>query len=290
VFSDVREPIDHLALSPDGHTLAAAGGGTIHLWDLRTMQPLEPFYPLHPVVRALTFAPDGRLVAVGGDHQVRFLNLDKRWVDDALSAPVGAWLVIVSPDQRTLIVAGTKEATIWGALRARGPWLWLRTEHTPVRGACFSPAGDEMVLARDREVDGWSLTDRNHGPQVRWVGGLSSDDYHLIHFNADGRLSTFAGDSLGLLDQQAAEAEVIRDLDCKVACPRFAPDGSCFAGLDGYSVVLEPIERDAAGCRREPAPRQPLTALAFSPDGHTLAVAARDGTVYLWPWRRLLAS
>jgi hypothetical protein len=54
--------------------------------------------------------------------------------------------------------------------------------------------------------------------------------------------------------------------------------------------VLESVRHESRGCRLESSPRQVLSALAFSPDGETLATADAVGTVRLWPWKRLLEA
>jgi WD40 repeat protein len=82
----------------------------------------------------------------------------------------------------------------------------------------------------------------------------------------------------------------MREIDGWLSCPRFSPDSWWVAGLSDSSIVLEPLQEHDTECRLDYAPRQAPSALAFSPDGHTLAVAAANGTIRLWPWRRLLVA
>jgi WD40 repeat protein len=79
------------------------------------------------------------------------------------------------------------------------------------------------------------------------------------------------------------------DIGSGLSCLRQSHDGECLAGLAGTSLSLFPQDSRHGEVRLDFAGPN-LTALAFSPDGQTLAVAAADGTVRLWPWRRLLAA
>jgi WD40 repeat protein len=198
-----------------------------------------------------------------------------------------------------MALVGDVESSIWRRSGRQQPWRLLRGDAIPIRSVCFSPSGDEMILARTRDVECWSLTDRGGGPSLRWARNVSPDLYGHVAISTDGEdVVAFVLDksnestivttpSLQRLDRSGSGHRVIREIQETTSCC-FSPDGSWFAGIDGYTVVLEPLRLGGHSCRLEPADRKPLTALAFSPDGHTLAVAAQDGKVRLWPWRRLL--
>jgi serine/threonine protein kinase len=59
-----------LAFTPDGKTLATAGGKDIKLWDVATGRERDTFKGHAKPVRALSFTPDGKILLSGGDDDM----------------------------------------------------------------------------------------------------------------------------------------------------------------------------------------------------------------------------
>ncbi|MFL5339513.1 MAG: sigma-70 family RNA polymerase sigma factor, partial [Gemmataceae bacterium] len=111
-----------LALSSDGRLLAAGdGAGQVQLWDSATGQALGHF-DRAGILNALTFSPDGTILAAGYDIPEKQEHMICRW-DLATGAELPRWTghrgsiqcLVFSPDG-TRLVSGSYDTTalVWG--------------------------------------------------------------------------------------------------------------------------------------------------------------------------------
>jgi WD40 repeat protein len=133
-----RWPLSALAFSRDGRLLATADGrlgantqpeGDVRLWDAATGAPRDDPLP-QPLVTALEFSPDGKLLAAGSWGGTRLWDAER-------GKPVGGLLaqhgqiqaVAFSPDGKTLLTA------------SNGPRLWDVAMGKPRTAELNAPGG-----------------------------------------------------------------------------------------------------------------------------------------------------
>ena len=148
-------PVDSVAFSPDGRTIASGCvDKTIRVWDAADSNPVRTLAGHTHAGRSVAFSPDGRTIASGSyDNTIRIWNA-------ADGTPVrtitGHWgpvnSVAFSPDGRT-IASGSYDNTIriWNA--ADGTPVRTLTGHTEyVNSVTFSPDGRTIASSSG---DGW---------------------------------------------------------------------------------------------------------------------------------------
>ncbi len=145
-----QEPVNALAVSPDGRHLATAGRRELLIWDMSTGK-LVSRRRLHgplPHRRALAFTPDGQRVAlIAGPDQVAIYDLQSLRPAKTQTYPVGrASALAISPDGQTL--ATGSPLCLWNCSTGR-----LRTAtKTPfdrVTDLAFSPDGQLLIGCLD---------------------------------------------------------------------------------------------------------------------------------------------
>ncbi|WP_306337948.1 hypothetical protein [Streptomyces sp. KL118A] len=288
--------------SPDARTLAAvrSDDGSVRLWDPSTGRRRATLDGAVSRVRALTFTPDGRTMAIGGVNK-KGQGVVQLW--DVVSLKSRSPLLVpgdavtslaIGGDGRTLATAGADgKVRLWdlGTGRARATFFVQTTEGPLLR---FSPDGRTLATSgNDLRIRLWETPTGKARTTLAGHSATLSD----LTFSPDGNVlaSSAVGGEVRLWDMTAEAARVptITRSD-ELAAIAFSPDGRLLAtgsnsGPHGGEVRLW---NTVAGTPRTTALRAfpEVRSVAFSPDGRSLAVlsgSARSerAVVRLWDVR-----
>jgi WD40 repeat protein len=155
--------IRDLDISPDGDSLASAGGrdGTVRVWETATGTELRAIRGHAASVDAVRFLGNDRLVSGGSDGAVRIWNLGEHRDADVLRSDGGqTWSLAVVPDGRTAY-AGSYDGAVraWnletGALISRNGV----EKGNGIDALAMSPDGTRLALGGNGTgtIDLWNL-------------------------------------------------------------------------------------------------------------------------------------
>ena len=251
------EDVRSLAFSPDGGTIAAAGGNAddfnIHLWDVTTGQLAGVLNGHVDVVWGLAFSPDGKMLAsVSRDHTAIIYDWPGGDIVKVFNFPGEVDSVSFSPDGQILAVGGVDEPQGQAAVWTYSVGLWTPLikfpEYINVVTIAYSPKGGTLVGGgTSRNVQVWrtdtgeSVFTLNHAHQVSKVA-----------ISPDG--STVAtGTCIEYVNNECSDGGIwLWDL----------PTGKLIRKLNGFPNIVEN--------------------LAFSADGSLLIAGSCDGTLQVY--------
>lgn len=253
VFRRHRSHVTAVACSPDGRTVATAGGtwsqtgnhyegGELYLWDSTTGREVRTLVSGGAGICDVAFSPDGtQLASVGGQWDTvanRYRCGEVRLWNPATGAETGCYrdhadgalCVAFSPNGEALATAGFDRTVIVRNPRT-GQVAWTRADHADtVTRVAFSPDGGTLATAGfDRTV---RLRDVRTGDVQRVLKGEFSQ-IAAIAFSPDRRflaVSDYTPRALVWDLQEGREAYRLRGLTRPLTCLTYSPDGRRLLG------------------------------------------------------------
>ena len=279
-----------------------------YLWRLSHSEQLT-LSGHHELLRCVTFSPDGRLLATGGDDSTariwdaatgRQLHLLSNQTDGVNS-------VAFSPDGKTLATAGgDKTVRLCDVVTGR-EFTVLGGHNFGVTAIAFSPDGRWLVAATGRLANGG---DRNPNDKFvdptdlpaeikiwnvearKVITTLTGHTKSILSLavSPDGqKLATGSADStvrIWNIASKTMEAS-LTGFSGPVMAVAFSPDGQTLASGGGnlWSKGSDLKLWDTVSLKERmvlAGHHGPVFALAFSPEGQTLASGGMDGIVRFW--------
>ncbi|MFC5182847.1 WD40 repeat domain-containing serine/threonine protein kinase [Actinomadura harenae] len=242
------------APSPDGRTIATDNYSSISLWDARTQRVTRTFQlpggDKAGIASSAAFSPEGDRLAIGtysndkGPHKIVLWNVPQNSAEGTLDSggTTGLSHVVYSPDGLQFATSDLTQVKLWDTSGGR----LIGTIGEPdgiVADIAFSPDGTELAVnTTGTGIHLWNLKTRTLATSI--IGG-GKDDSNQIAFSPDGTL---------LAGRDAGDHDVV----------------------DLWDTKTGKVVRRLTGHTRE------VRAVAYAPDGSSVAAASTDGTIRVW--------
>ena len=248
-------------------------------------------------IRSVSFSPDGEVIATAAvDSPILLRDAKSPWrvIRELRADKEGANSLAISPDGKLLIAAGLDGTVqVWDVTEGR--LLGAPQGHEgPVYCVAISPDGKTFASGgEDDAVRVWELEDGLCPGQPRAVFKGHTSDVEALAFSPDGRtLASASWDQTVRLWAGDGSCDVLEGQTLPVLGLAFSPDGTTLATAAGTWGALNPAEMRGelklwdVATRVQTASLNMHTdrvfAVAFSPDGKTLASGGWDGAVIFW--------
>jgi WD40 repeat protein len=287
-----------VAFSPTGQEVAAPSGGAVTIWDAATGKVQRTLPVLGQWITSVAWSLDGKLLAAGRD------NLDKGelkvW-EQATGKEVFAFVSRTGPvtgvafGRNGQLAAATSDGAtiVWDTATFRQ----LRALPNTGNALVYTPDGRVLVTDQWEKVEqrdfglhytnhlGLRMWDARSGQELRTLRSPPGMKLGSVAVSPDGRQVAAADLYDRVIVWDAATGQIVLTIHEPSRGVAFSPDGGTLATVNSQEKIVKLCEI-AAGSpnfgRKVGMIRGAEGALAYSPDGQSLAGSGRGHTLKIW--------
>lgn len=276
-----------VAFSPDSSLIATGGAdANLRVWNLTAFPPALDWNvsDSNGTIYALAFSPNGSVLAGGtGSRTVRMRSTaDYSLIGNLSNHSLAVRTLAYSPDGISLVSGSDDDRmVVWDAAN-----LTKSLERTPftadVARVGFSPNGSMLIAAsldgrvRTFLVSDWSLYDDVvEGSQFVYGADFDRTGQFLITGGTDARIRVWNKAVLTSLSRMRTPQEF------SVMGVAFSTGGLLASASEDGTVYVQ-LAQTGAAVTTLSAHQGSANAVAFSPEGGSLATAGSDGQVRVW--------
>jgi len=268
-----------LAFSADSKLLAASDYGTIKVYELATGRLRQTLAGHRWWIRCLAFFPDGKALVSGGNNEtLKFWDLTTGQEKPAMERASNMNLekLTLSPDGTRLALGhGDGTLEVWDLTSGQT----RRYGHSGrVAALAFSPDGSRLASGSlDRTIKVWDP----RAPVDLPPGKQQQKRVWRMAFSPDGKLVAWTTDLGPTTVAEVATGQVLATIYGTGLMTGFSSDGKTVASGAANGVGLWNVATWQPRAAFE-GHSEWVIAVAFSPDGRSMASGSKDGTVILW--------
>lgn len=297
-----------VAMSRDGHRVAAAGPRRIKIWDTSSGKLLVTLPGHRKGVFSLAFSPDGQWLASGGGDQVKLWDLAKgretrAWTTRRSLIPVafspnGSWLAWGESfiDQEQQIVT---RVNVWDFKSSRPLAPFDAHMHGQVWTIAFSRSGNQLAIAGSAEMitalgGAIELWDTSTRAQTEF--SMRTIPKFELALDQSGRWLVSIGGSVDIWDTSSGQAgwcgpdidRAIAKKDYRLFHGDISSDGkllsvSSLHTSSGSGTTIHIWDKETGQSMASPGETSsPVTVTRFDPFDRSLGYGGTDKIIRLW--------
>jgi WD40 repeat protein/energy-coupling factor transporter ATP-binding protein EcfA2 len=286
-FIASKQSIFGVKFSPDGQTIATAGGDTtVRLWNLNG-QEIKTLGRHNNFVTSVSFSQDGKTIAsTSADNTVKLWSLDGKEINTLEGHRDRIYSASFSPDGNMLASASEDNTVKLWSIGDQDPKTFFGHRDS-LYSVSFSPDGKIIASAGDGVTDDNTIKLwRSDGQELQSIRANSDRGWNRIwnlSFSSDGQTITTANSdkTIMLWSLKGQKLATFKGHSDEVIDVAFSPKDQILASAS-YDHTVKLWDMEGQCIRTFNGHAGKVRSVSFSPDGKIIASAHNDGTVKLW--------